>query len=159
MWQGLRAFTRIFGGSRRRDGELAVAGGPLPDAALLLGGVWRGVFSEFGADVYIRSTLSSVATDAKGDQIFTISQKYSEQSKAGASSSHAAKDGSRLYMYETGQGEQKFDNTLGALQSIVFTIGGKATAQPPGSASPVRTITTTTITMQLIPPSLPVPST
>ena len=134
-------------------------GAPLPETATAIGGTWRGVSSAAGAITYTRSSLDSVATDAKGDQIFTINQKLSEQSTKTAPASPATSRLGRLYIYETGTGQQVFDNTLGTLKSIAFTIGGKATAQPLGGAVPVRTNSTTTVTMQLVPPSPPVPST
>ncbi len=134
-------------------------GAPLPEAATAIGGTWRGVASALGAKTYALSSLDSVATDSKGDQIFTINQKLSEQSTQNEPTSPTTPHLGRFYIYETGTGQQTFDNTLGTLQGLTFTIGGKVTAQRPGSATPVRTTSTTTVTMQLLPPSAPVPST
>ncbi len=128
-------------------------GTPLPDEATPIGGVWRGVFSMMGANTFVRSTLTGVTTNAGGDQIFAISQKFSEQSKAQAPSNPALPSATRYYIYESGSGEQQFDNSLGTLVLSTFTLSGRVTAQSPSTTIPVRTQSTTIVTMQLMPTS------
>ncbi len=81
-------------------------GAPLPEAATAIGGTWRGVASALGAKTYALSSLDSVATDSKGDQIFTINQKLSEQSTQNAPTSPTTPHLGRFYIYETGTGQQ-----------------------------------------------------